>query len=199
MMHILKPSLEWYTGSMFTTSIYETRMNDTLTHFENELKKVRTGRAHPSMLDGIMVEAYGSKMPLIQVATITAPEPQLLQVSPFDPANVEAVIEAIRANQTLGFNPSDDGRIVRVPIPQLTEERRREIVKQLGEKVEDCRVGLRNVRQDALKEAKNLKSDKQLSEDDYKRVEKEIDELMSRFQAKVEEVSKAKEKEILTI
>lgn len=184
---------------MFDTKVYEDKMTSAIGHFEDELKKIRTGRAHPSMLDGVNVDAYGTKMPLNQVATITAPEPQLIQVTPFDPSNVEAVVEAIRANQALGFNPSDDGRIVRVPIPQLTEERRREIVKQLGEKIEDCRIALRNVRQDGLKEAKNMKNNKQLSEDDYKRVEKDLDKSVSEFQASIDEIAKAKEKEILTI
>lgn len=184
---------------MFDTKIYEDKMTAALSYFEDELKKIRTGRAHPSMLDGISVEVYGTQLPLNQAATITAPEPQLIQVTPFDPANVEAIVGAIRNNQSLGFNPSDDGRIVRVPVPQLTEERRHQIVKQLGEKVEECRIALRNVRQDGLKDAKNMKNDKQLSEDDYKRVEKDLDKSISEFQAKIEEITKAKEKEILTI
>jgi ribosome recycling factor len=108
---------------MFDTKVYEDKMVAALGHFEDELKKIRTGRAHPSMLDGIFVEVYGTQLPLNQTATITAPEPQLIQVTPFDPTNVEAIVGAIRGNQSLGFNPSDDGRIVRVPIPQLTEER----------------------------------------------------------------------------
>lgn len=184
---------------MFDTKVYEDKMATALSHFEDELKKIRTGRAHPSMLDGIFVEAYGAQLPLNQAATITAPEPQLIQVTPFDPANVEAIVAAIRSNQSLGFNPSDDGRIVRVPIPQLTEERRHQIVKQLGEKVEDCRIALRNVRQDGLKDAKTMKNDKQLSEDDFKRVEKDLDKSIAEFQSKIEEITKAKEKEILTI
>ncbi len=184
---------------MFDTKIYETKMSAAITHFEDELKKIRTGRAHPSMLDGISVEVYGTQLPLNQAATITAPEPQLIQVTPFDPSNVEAIVSAIRGNQSLGFNPSDDGRIVRVPVPQLTEERRHQIVKQLGEKVEDCRIVLRNVRQDGLKDAKAMKNDKQLSEDDYKRVEKDLDTSIAEFQSKIEAITSAKEKEILTI
>lgn len=184
---------------MFDTSAYEQKMQSALAHFEDELKKIRTGRAHPSMLDGIFVEAYGAQLPLNQAATITSPEPQLIQVTPFDPANVEAIVSAIRGNQSLGFNPSDDGRIVRVPVPQLTEERRREIVKQLGQKVEDCRIAIRNVRGDGLKDAKTMKNDKKLSEDDYKRIEKDLDKSVSEFQVKIEDITKAKEKEILTI
>src|SRR5580700_408600 len=113
-------------------------------HFGEELKKVRTGRASAGMLDGLMVEAYGQPMPLKALAGVTAPEAQLLQITPFDPANLQAISTAIRDNQTLGLNPMDDGRVVRVPIPPLTEERRREIAKQLSEKVEDCMITMRN-------------------------------------------------------
>ena len=184
---------------MFSTDSYQEKMTLALMHFEDELKKVRTGRSHPAMLDGIQVEVYGQKMPLNQVANITAPEPQLLQVTPFDPSNVQAISASIRADQSLGFNPSDDGRIVRVPIPPLTEERRRQLVKQTSEKVEEVRIALRNVRQDGLKDAKRKKDAKELSEDDVKRVEKEFDKLMSDYQEKIDTAFKAKEKDILTI
>jgi ribosome recycling factor len=184
---------------MFDTDPYELKMTGALEHFEEELRKVRTGRSHPSMLDGIKVEAYGVPTPLNQVANITAPEPQLLQVTPFDPSNVQPIAAAIRADQSLGFNPSDDGRIIRVPVPPLTEERRKQLVKQTGDKVEETRIALRNVRQDALKDAKRKKDAKELSEDDVKRIEKEIDKLMSDYQAQIEAIFSAKEKDILTI
>jgi ribosome recycling factor len=184
---------------MFDTDTYELKMTGALEHFEEELRKVRTGRSHPSMLDGIKVEAYGVPTPLNQVANITAPEPQMLQITPFDPANVQPIAAAIRADQSLGFNPSDDGRIIRVPVPPLTEERRKQLVKQTADKVEETRIVLRNVRQDALKDAKRKKDAKELSEDDVKRVEKEIDKLMSDYQAQIEAVFSAKEKDILTI
>lgn len=184
---------------MFDVKQYETRFNAAVAHFEEELKKVRTGRAHPSMLDGITIEAYGQKMPLNQVANVMAPEPQMLTVTPFDPSNLQAIAAAIRADQTLGLNPSDDGRLVRVPIPPLTEERRKQIVKQTSEKVEDARIALRNVRQDALKEAKRLKDDKAISEDDQKRGEKAIDDLVAQANTKLDAAFKEKEKEILTI
>ncbi|HET9412431.1 MAG TPA: ribosome recycling factor [Candidatus Saccharimonadales bacterium] len=184
---------------MFDTTPYTTRMQHALQHFEDELKKIRTGRANPGMLDGIMVEAYGQKMPLIQVATITVPEPQLLQLNPFDPTNLQAIVAAIRDNQTLGLNPSDDGRLIRVPIPPLTQERRQQIVKQLGEKIEDCRIAMRNVRHDALKAAKAKKDAKELSEDDVKRIEKSFDDTMRDNQSKLDALAKAKEQEIMTI
>lgn len=184
---------------MFDIDTYELKMEGALEHFNDELRKVRTGRAHPSMLEGIKVEAYGALMPLNQAANITAPEPQLLQVTPFDPSNLQAVVAAIRADQSLGFNPSDDGRLIRVPVPPLTEERRKQLVKQTSEKVEEARIALRNIRQDALKDAKRKKDAKELSEDDVKSVEKAIDKLMSDYQEKIETTFKAKEKDILTI
>ena len=115
-------------------------------HFSQELKKVRTGRANPAILDGIVVEAYNTPMSLKQVASITAPEAQLLQVTPFDPSNISAISEAIRSNQSLGLNPTDDGRVVRIPIPPLTTERRQQLVKQLRDKFEESMISARNVR-----------------------------------------------------
>lgn len=184
---------------MFNTDEYELRMQGVTEHFQAELAKVRAGRAHPGMLDGIKVEAYGAEMPLNQVANVTAPEAQLLQITPFDPSNIQQIAAAIRNDQSLGLNPSDDGRVVRVPVPPLTEERRRQLVKQAAEKLEEARIALRSVRQDGLKEAKRKKEGKELSEDDVKLVEKEIDRLISESQAKLEEIFKVKEKDILTL
>lgn len=168
-------------------------------HFEDELKKIRTGRAHPSMLDGVMVEAYGAQMSLIQVGTVTAPEAQLLQISPFDPGNIQAIASAIRDNPSLGLNPSDDGRVVRVPIPALTEERRREIAKTLGNKVEDCMVAMRGVRHEAMDGIDKAKKDKMVSEDEAKRLEKQIDELMNKTKTEVEALARTKEAEIMKV
>ena len=184
---------------MFDTKSYEEKFELALAHFEEDLKKVRTGRAHPGQLDGIRVEVYGTLMPLNQAANITAPEAQMLQVTPFDPGNIQAIAAAIRGDQSLGFNPSDDGRIIRVPVPALTEDRRKLLVKQASEKVEDARITLRNIRQDALKEAKRLKEAKALSEDDVKRIEKGIDDDMASYNSKIDEIFRAKEKDILTI
>ena len=184
---------------MFDTKPFVNRFTAAVTHFSEELKKVRTGRAHPSMLDAIHVEAYGQKMPLNQLANVLAPEPQMLTITPFDPTNLQHIAAAIRADQSLGLNPSDDGRVVRVPIPPLTEERRHQIVKQTSEKVEEARIALRNIRQDAHKEAKRMKEAKEISEDDQKRAEKTIDELMSQANSQLDVAFKDKEKEILTL
>lgn len=165
-------------------------------HFEEELKKLRTGRAHPGMLDGVKAEAYGQQMPLIQLATISTPEPQLIQISPFDPNNLEAISAAIRENQALGLNPMDDGKLIRLQIPPLTEERRMLIVKQLGEKVEDCMIKMRNARHDVLKQVKN---NNDFSDDDKKNIQTKLDEQMSKKKNQVEELSKNKQADILKI
>jgi ribosome recycling factor len=184
---------------MFDTKKYEVKMDEAIAHLEGELRKVRTGRAHAGMLDGVTAEVYGTQMPLNQVANVTAPEGTLLQVTPFDPSTLQAIAGAIRNNQTLGLNPSDDGHVIRIAVPPLTEERRREMVKQLGDKVEQSRVQLRGVRQDALKEAKKMKDAKELSEDDVKRIESGIDDDMKKYQAKIDAAFAAKEKELMTV
>ena len=170
-----------------------------IVHFNEELKKLRTGRAHPSMLDGINVIAYGAPMPLNQVATITTPESQLIQISPFDPSNIQAIASAIRDNPSLGLNPSDDGRVVRVPIPALTTERRTAIVKQLGEKTEDCMIAMRSVRHDALAKIDQAKKDKVVGEDDAKRYQKQVDDVMNKAKADVDSAASAKEAEIMKV
>ena len=177
----------------------KTKFQQAVAHFKDELKKVRTGRAHPSMLDGVMVEAYGTQMPLIQVGSVTVPEPQQLQITPFDPNNLQAIASAIRDNASLGLNPMDDGRVVRVPIPPLTEERRREYVKLVNSKTEDCMVGLRNTRHDAFKEIDQTKKDKSIGEDDAKRLQKQVDEAMAQAKAEADEAAKAKESEIMKV
>ena len=177
----------------------QSKMQAAVARFQENLKQLRTGRATASMLDGVMVEAYGTQMPLNQTATISTPESQLLQVSPFDPNNIQAIANAIRNNPTLGMNPTDDGRVIRIPVPPLTEERRREIVKQLGAKQEETMVALRNVRHDALGVIDRAKKDKEIGEDDAKRLEKQIDDAMSKARSDAEAVAKTKETEIMTV
>jgi len=181
------------------TKPYEQRASQAVAHFEEAIKKLRTGRAHASMLESVQVEMYGSRVPLAHAANIVAAEAQMLQVTPFDPSSLQAIVTAIRDDQSLGFNPSDDGRVVRVPVPMLTTERRQQIVKQLGEKIEEARVALRNVRHDAINAAKQLEKSKDLSQDDVKRVEKVMDEAMTKAQAQLDELAKAKETEIMTV
>lgn len=181
---------------MFDTAEDRKKMEGVIERFQSEMKKVRTGRAHPDMLSGVKVEVYGQMMPLNQAANITAADATLLTVTPFDPANIAAISSAIRADQALGLNPADDGRMIRVPIPALTEERRKEIVKTASGKVEEAKVALRNVREDARKAIKNAG---ELGEDAKKRAEKEIDELTKEFSDKVDAEFKAKSEEIMKI
>lgn len=168
-------------------------------HFEDELKKLRTGRAHPSMVEDVVAEAYGTPMPLKQLATITTPEPQLIQISPFDPSNIAGITQAIRANEGLGFNPVDDGRVVRIQIPPLTEERRLQIVKQLGGKQEEALISLRKARHDVFDVVDKAKKDKVIGEDEAKRLGKQLDDLVNAAKTTIETTSKNKEQEILKV
>lgn len=180
---------------MFDDSEYHTAMQNVITRFQDEMKKVRTGRAHPDMLANVKVEVYGQFMPLNQAANITASGASLLVVTPFDPSNIQAIAAAIRSDEALGLNPSDDGHVVRVPVPPLTEERRKEIVKTASSKVEDAKVAIRNVREDARKELKTA----ELPEDTKKRAEKTIDELTKTFTDKIDAIFKDKTAEIMAI
>jgi len=183
--------------SQFISSVPD-KLHTATTHFQDELKKIRTGRAHPGMLDGVMIAAYGTQMPLNQAASVTAPEGQLLQITPFDPSNLQAIVSAIRDNQALGLNPTDDGRIVRVPIPPLNEERRRDLTKVVGQKQEECMISLRNIRHEAINMLDEAKKDKQIGEDEVKRLERQVDEAMNKARSEVDTLAKAKEQEIMS-
>lgn len=175
----------------------EKNFQQIVTKFSEDITKIRTGRASPSMLDGVVVTAYGAPMPLKQVATITAAEAQLLQISPFDPNNLQAISTAIREEQNLGLNPMDDGKVVRVPIPPLTTERRQQIVKQLHDRLEQSMISIRNSRHDALKELDEIK--KNISQDDFKRASDNIDEIAKKTKEQLEQKSSEKEQEIMKI
>ncbi len=177
----------------------KSKFKQAIERYNENLKSLRTGRASASMLDGITVEAYGVQVPLNQAATISAPEAQLLQITPFDPNNLEAISKAIRDNPNLGLNPSDDGRVVRIPIPPLNEERRRELAKQVGQRQEDCMIALRNIRHDALGTLDEAKKDKDISEDDAKRYGAQIEEAMGSARNEAEAAAKAKEADIMTV
>lgn len=180
---------------MFDINDDRKKMEAVVDRFLDEMKKVRTGRAHPDMLAGIKAEVYGQMMPLNQVSNIVASDATLLVITPFDPNSIEAISTAIRADQALGLNPADDGHVIRVPIPPLTEERRREIIKAASSKVENAKVAIRNIREDARKNLKNA----ELPEDAKKRAEKEIDDLTREFTDKIDTEFKNKEQEILKI
>lgn len=177
----------------------KTKLDQAVDHLVEELKKLRTGRASASMLDGVQVEVYGQQMPLAHVATITVLDAQMIQISPFDPSNLDAISTAIREDQSLSLNPADDGKVVRVPIPAMTSDRRQEVVKQLHEKVEETNISLRNTRHDVLNTAKQQKNDKEINEDEYSSIDKQVADLMDEYKTKIDELSKTKESEILTV
>ena len=175
------------------------KLNQATEHFKEELKKLRTGRAHPSMLDSIMVEAYGQNMSLKAVGSVSAPEAQLLQITPFDPANLQAISDAIRNDQSLGMTPSDDGRVVRVALPPMTSENRQGMVKVLHQKVEDCLIAARQARHEAFHKGEQAEKDRQIGKDERLRFEKQVDEQIAKQKAEVDELAKAKEQEITTV
>ncbi|HVX48352.1 MAG TPA: ribosome recycling factor [Candidatus Saccharimonadales bacterium] len=176
-----------------------TKLNASTEHFKAEISKIRTGRAHPGMLDNVMVDVYGQSMPLKATAQITAPEAQLLQITPFDPNNLQAISDAIRTNESLGLNPADDGRVVRIQIPPLTAETRQQMVKVLGQKVEDAMISARQVRHESLRRAEQAEKDKEIGKDDRSRFEKQVDELLTKQKTEIESLAKAKEQEITTL
>ena len=174
------------------------RMDKAVEDFRRELTGVRTGRASVHMLDSVSVDYYGSQMPLNQIAQVHAPEPQLLTVQPFDPTSLPVIEKAIRAAD-LGLNPMNDGKIIRVPVPPLTEERRKEMVKHLHKVLEDHRTAVRNIRRDGNELIKKAMKDKKISEDEERRSLDEIQKLTDAEIKKMEEMSAGKEKEVLQV
>src|SRR5881628_2438904 len=176
----------------------KTRMDKAVEDFRKAMAATRTGRANVHMLDSVNVEYYGSQMPLNQIAQVHAPEAQLITVQPFDPSSLAEIEKALRTSD-MGFNPQNDGKVIRVPIPPLTEERRKELVKHLHKMLEDNRTAVRNIRRDANEELKRLLKDKKISQDDERRGLEEIQKMTDEFSGKLEAQGKAKEKEILEI
>jgi len=176
----------------------KSRMEKAVEDFRKEMAGTRTGRASIHMLDSVSVDYYGSQMPLNQIAQVHAPEPQLITVQPFDPTSLPAIEKAIRTAE-LGLNPMSDGKMIRVPVPPLTEERRRDMVKHLHKVLEDHRTAVRNIRRDGNDSIKKALKDKKIAEDDEKRALEEIQKLTDDEIRKMEEMSKAKEKEVMEI
>lgn len=174
------------------------RMEGAIEALRREFAGVRTGKASPALLDSVKVEAYGSAMPLNQVGTVSAPEARMLIVQPWDKGLIKAIEKALRESD-LGINPSNDGQVIRIPIPALTEERRKEYVKMLHKLTEEARVAVRNVRRDANDEIKHRQKDEGLSEDDIRREQGEVQKLTDQFIAKIEELMKHKEAEIMEV
>ena len=174
------------------------RMDKAVEDFRKEMAATRTGRASVHMLDSVNVDYYGSQMPLNQIAQVHAPEPQLITVQPFDPSSLPAIEKAIRSGE-LGLNPMNDGKLIRVPVPPLTQERRQEMVKHLHRALEEHRTAIRNIRRDGNDAIKKALKDKKITEDEEKRSLEEIQKLTDDEIKKMEEMSKAKEKEVLEL
>jgi len=176
----------------------KSRMEKAVEDFRREMAATRTGRASVHMLDTVNVEYYGSQMPLNQIAQVHAPEPQLITVQPFDPTSLPAIEKAIRMAD-LGLNPMNDGKLIRVPVPALTEERRKDMVKHLHKVLEEHRTAIRNIRRDGNDAIKKAMKDKKITEDDEKRAMDEIQKLTDDEIKKMEEMSRGKEKEVMEI
>jgi ribosome recycling factor len=176
----------------------KTRMDKAITDLQHEMASIRTGRAAISLLDNIRVDYYGTPTPLNQIGNLHVPEPSMITIQPWDVSQIGAIEKAIRVSD-LGLNPSNDGKIVRLPIPPLTEERRKDLVKKLHAAAEHHRVSVRNIRRDANEAVKKLLKDKKVAEDDEKRAHDEIQKLTDSYMAKIDQASKTKEKEILEI
>jgi ribosome recycling factor len=176
----------------------KTRMEKAVEDFRKAMAATRTGRASVHMLDGVSVDYYGSQMPLNQIAQVHAPEPQLITVQPFDPSSLAAIEKAIRSGE-LGLNPMNDGKLIRVPVPPLTQERRQEMVKHLNKALEEHRTAIRNIRRDGNDAIKKALKDKKITEDEEKKSLDEIQKLTDDEIKKMEEMSKAKEKEVLEL
>ena len=174
------------------------RMDKTKSDLQHELATIRTGRASLSLLDHVRVDYYGALTPLNQLATLTIPEPTLIAVQPWDVSQIGAIEKAIRSAD-LGLNPANDGKVVRVPIPLLTEERRKELVKHLHHVLENHRVAARNIRRDANENIKKLLKDKKITEDEDKRAHDEVQKMTNKAIEDIDAIGKAKEKEILEI
>ncbi len=174
------------------------KMEKSVESFKNELSKVRTGRASISILDGIQVDAYGSSMPLNQVGTLTIPESRMIAIQPWDVQMVPAIERAIMKSD-IGLTPISDGKVIRLNIPQLTEERRKDLVKQVKKIAEEFRVAVRNVRREAIDILKKQKKDKEISEDDLFRLQDEAQAETDTYIKQIDEVTAAKEKEVMEV
>jgi len=176
----------------------KTRMEKAVEDFRKELTSQRTGRANVHMLDSIHVDAYGSQMPLTQVGNISAPEPQLITIQPWDPSLTAAIEKAIRASD-LGFNPQNDGKVIRIPVPALTEERRKDMVKHLNKVLEEHRTAIRNIRRDGNEAIKKAMKDKKISEDEERGSLEQMQKITDDEIKKLEEMFKVKEKEVMQV
>jgi ribosome recycling factor len=173
-------------------------MDKTVEALRRDYQKIRTGRAHLGLLDDIRIDYYGTPSPLSQVATLSVPEPRTINLQPWETKMIPVIEKAIM-NANLGITPANDGKVIRLNLPALTEERRKDIVKQLKKMAEEAKVAARNIRRDAIDELKKQEKNKQISEDDLKRAEKEVQDVTNSYVAKIEDVLAHKEKEVMEV
>jgi ribosome recycling factor len=173
-------------------------MEKTLAVLKNEFQKIRTGRASTGILDSVKVDYYGNPSPISQVATLAVPEPRTITIAPWEAKMIGPIEKAI-LNANIGLTPGNDGKIIRLNLPALTEERRKEIVKELKKMAEDDKVALRNIRRDAIDKLKKLEKDKQVTEDELKKYEKDVQDVTKGFEAKIDEAVAHKEKEVMEV
>jgi ribosome recycling factor len=176
----------------------EHRMQSAVQSFDRELSSVRTGRARPSLVESLKVEYYGTPTPLNQMATINAPEPRMITIQPFDKTQMSAIEKAIQKSD-LGLTPTNDGNLMRLVIPALNEERRKELVKQVHKKAEEARVAVRNVRRDSLDHLRKAQHDKDITDDDERRAQERLQKITDRFVAEVDQHANTKERELLEV
>mgnify|MGYP000427782354 FL=1 len=176
----------------------EERMTNSVEHAREELTTIRTGRANPAMFNGVLAEYYGTMTPITQMATISVPEPRMLLIKPYEMSAMGDIENAIR-NSDLGVNPTNDGQVLRVTIPQLTEERRRDMVKLARSKGEDTKIAIRNVRRKGMEELKRIQKDGEAGEDEVQAAEKELDKVTHKYVAQVDELVAKKEKELMDV
>ena len=176
----------------------EERMTNSVEHAREELTTIRTGRANPAMFNGVLAAYYGTMTPITQMATISVPEPRMLLIKPYEMSAMGDIENAIR-NSDLGVNPTNDGQVLRVTIPQLTEERRRDMVKLARSKGEDAKIAIRNVRRKGMEELKRIQKDGEAGEDEVQAAEKELDKVTHKYVAQVDELVAKKEKELMDV
>lgn len=174
------------------------KMQKAVAHLKEDLSSIRTGRASPAVLNRVTVEYYGAPVPLNQLSTITVPEPRLLMIAPFDKSSMSLIEKAIQSSD-VGVTPSNDGNVIRLAFPPLTEERRKELVKTVHHRAEEGRVAVRNVRRHAKEELEKLERESAISEDDLKRAEKELQKLTDQFVAEIDEIQRHKEQELMEV
>jgi ribosome recycling factor len=176
----------------------DTRMSHAIDVLKHDLLSIRTGRANPGLVEKLHIEYYGAETPMMQLATISVPEPRALLIKPFDPTTIKAIEKAILASD-LGLTPNNDGRQIRLNLPPLNEQRRKELVKHVQHRVEECRVALRNVRRDAMKDMKDAENEKLCTEDEHKRGEQDLEKIIERLMGQIESLGRAKEQEIMEV